>query len=55
MEIKSFISKVKDFRDLNNSIQIPYFVYYLQQIEENGGITQSDIIAKDVSISPCLA
>ena len=43
MEIKKFIHKIEKFRELDNIKQIPYFVYFLQQIKERNGVMQSDI------------
>lgn len=43
MEIKKFINTIKNFRNLENKEQIPYFAYFLQKMEKQDGIAQSDI------------
>ena len=43
MEIKKFIQIIKGFRELNNKEQIPFFAFFLQELKNQGGFTQSDI------------
>jgi hypothetical protein len=43
MEIKKFINTIENFRKLDNKEQIPYFIYFLQDIEKQEGIIQADI------------
>lgn len=43
MEIKKFINTISNFKNLENKEQIPYFVYFLQEIQKEEGVTQSSI------------
>jgi hypothetical protein len=43
MDIKKFINTIKDFRTLDNKEQVPYFIYFIQKIKNQEGVTQSDI------------
>ncbi len=43
MELKKFIQSIKDFKELRNGQQIPFFAFFLQEIEKKEGFTQSEI------------